>query len=231
MAEEMSASPRVMARHEQLETFCIRVLEKLGVPREEAEITAKTMVTANLRGVDTHGVLRLPLYAARLKTGAIAPSVNLTTEKETVATALLNGHDGIGQVISYRAMEMAIRKAAAAGVSYVAVRNSNHFGAAAFYPMMALGHDMIGLRSATPHPVLPRRAVSSGSSATTPGRSPCRLAGGPRSFWIWPTASWRPERSASPKKKASRSPRGGHLISMAYRPPIPTRRSRGTSWQ
>jgi len=145
MAQEMSASPRVMARHDQLETFCTRVLEKLRVPREEAEITAKTLVTANLRGVDTHGVLRLPLYAARLKTGAMAPSVNLTTEKETIATALLDGHDGIGQVISYRAMEMAIRKAAAAGVSYVAVRHSNHFGAAAYYPMMALEHDMIGL--------------------------------------------------------------------------------------
>jgi len=145
MAQETSASPRVTARHDQLETFCTRVLEKLGVPREEAEITAATLVWANLRGVDTHGVLRLPLYAARLKGGAMAPALNLTTEKETIATALLNGHDGIGQVISCRAMEMAIRKAAAAGVSYVAVRNSNHFGAAAYYAMMALDHDMIGL--------------------------------------------------------------------------------------
>ena len=127
------------------ETFCTQVLRKLGVPRDEAEITAKTMVTANLRGVDTHGVLRLPLYAARLKGGAMSPSVNLTTERETVATALLDGHDGIGQVISYRAMEIAIRKAREAGVSYVAVSHSNHFGAAAYYPMMALDHDMIGL--------------------------------------------------------------------------------------
>ena len=145
MGEEMSASPRVTARHDQLEVFCTRVLERLGVPREEAEITAVTLVMANLRGVDTHGVLRLPLYAARLKGGAMAPSLNLTTEKETVATALLDGHDGIGQVISYRAMEMAISKAREAGVSYVAVRNSNHFGAAAYYAMMALDHDMIGL--------------------------------------------------------------------------------------
>ncbi|MHB8772876.1 MAG: Ldh family oxidoreductase [Syntrophales bacterium] len=145
MAQEMSAGPRVTARHDQLETFCTRVLEKLGVPRGEAEITAKSLVVANLRGVDTHGVLRLPLYAARLKSGSMAASVNLTTEKETLATALLDGHDGIGQVISYRAMEVAIRKARAAGVSYVAVKNSNHFGAAAFYPMMALEHDMIGV--------------------------------------------------------------------------------------
>ena len=145
MVAEISASPKVMARHEPLEKFCIQVLEKLGVPEEEAVITANTLVTANLRGVDTHGILRLTLYAARLKGGAMAPAVNLTTEKETVATALLDGHDGIGQVISYRAMELAIRKAKEAGVSYVAVRRSNHFGTAAYYAMMALPQDMIGI--------------------------------------------------------------------------------------
>jgi len=145
MAMDSSASPKVMARHDQLMTFCTQVLQKLGVPHDEAEIPASTLLTANLRGVDTHGVLRLPLYAARLKGGAMSPSANLTTEKETVATALLDGHDGIGQVISHRAMEIAIRKAGEAGVSYVAVSHSNHFGAAAYYPMMALDHDMIGL--------------------------------------------------------------------------------------
>jgi len=145
MVKEASAGPWVMARHDQIETFCIRVLEKLRVPGEEAEIMARTLVTANLRGVDTHGVLRLPLYAAKLKGGALQPAVNLTTERETVATALLDGHDGIGQVISCRAMQTAVRKAGEAGVSYVAVRNSNHFGAAAYYSMMAPEHDMIGL--------------------------------------------------------------------------------------
>src|SRR5574340_1061257 len=127
MVEEATAAPKVIARHDQLETFCNQVLRKLGVPREEAEITAQTLVTSNLRGVDTHGVLRLPLYAARLKGGAMSPALNLTTEKETVATALLDGNNGIGQVVSYRAMEIAIRKAREAGVSYVAVRHSNHF--------------------------------------------------------------------------------------------------------
>jgi LDH2 family malate/lactate/ureidoglycolate dehydrogenase len=154
MVTETSAKQKVLARHDQLETFCLQVLQKLGVPREEAEITAKTLVTANLRGVDTHGVLRLPLYAARLKGGGLNPSLKLTTEKETIATALLNGHDGIGQVISYRAMQIAIRKAKAAGVSYVAVRNSNHFGAGAYYPMMALEHDMIGLTFSNASPRL-----------------------------------------------------------------------------
>jgi LDH2 family malate/lactate/ureidoglycolate dehydrogenase len=145
MAMDTPEGSKVMARHDRLMAFCTQVLQKLTVPREEAEITAGTLVTANLRGVDTHGVLRLPLYAARLKRGAMTPSATLTTEKETIATALLDGHNGIGQVISCRAMEIAIRKAGEAGVSYVAVKHSNHFGAAAFYPMMALDHDMIGL--------------------------------------------------------------------------------------
>lgn len=145
MATEPSAGGKVMARHDRLEAFGTEVLLKLGVPPDEARMTAGSLVTANLRGVDTHGVLRLPLYAARLKRGAMTPSATLTIEKETVATALLDGHNGIGQVISCRAMELAIRKAREAGVSYVAVRHSNHFGAAAYYPMMALEHDMIGL--------------------------------------------------------------------------------------
>jgi len=172
MVEQVSASPKVVARHDQLEVFSVQVLEKLGVPREEAEITAKTLVTANLRGVDTHGVLRLPLYAAKLKGGAIRPSVNLTTEKETVATALLDGHDGIGQVISCRAMQMAIRKAQAAGVSYVAVKHSNHFGAAAYYPMMALEYDMIGLTFSNASP----RLAPTGGEERLLGNNPWSIA-------------------------------------------------------
>jgi LDH2 family malate/lactate/ureidoglycolate dehydrogenase len=144
----------VVARHDLLETFCTKVLQRLGVPQEEAAITASTLVTSNLRGVDTHGVTRLPAYVAKLKGGALKPAVTLTTERETIATALLDGHDGIGQVISYRAMQMAIRKAKDAGVSYVAVTNSNHLGACAYYPMMALEHDMIGFTATNASPRL-----------------------------------------------------------------------------
>jgi LDH2 family malate/lactate/ureidoglycolate dehydrogenase len=154
VAKEISGSLKVTATHDRLEAFCIEVLQKLGVPREEAMITAGTLVTANLRGVDTHGVARLPAYVAKLKGGALRPTVTLTTEKETIATALLDGHDGIGQVVSYRAMQMAIRKAKAAGVSYVSVRNSNHLGACAYYPMMALEYDMIGFTATNASPRL-----------------------------------------------------------------------------
>src|SRR5574337_747777 len=172
VAEEASASLNVVARHDQLKTFCARVLRRLGVSQEEAEITASTLVAANLRGVDTHGVTRLPAYVRKLKGGALKPSVNLTTEKETVATALLNGHDGIGQVISYRAMQMAIRKAKQAGVSYVAVRNSNHLGACAYYPMMALEHDMIGFTATNASP----RLAPTGGAERLFGNNPWSIA-------------------------------------------------------
>jgi LDH2 family malate/lactate/ureidoglycolate dehydrogenase len=154
MVREKSEPPEVVVRHDALDTFCTKVLQRVGVPQEEAQITARTLVTANLRGVDTHGVSRLPFYLAKLKGGTLKPSVNLTTEKETIATALLDGHDGIGQVISHRAMQMAIRKAKEAGVSYVAVKNSNHLGACAYYSMMALDSDMIGFTATNASPRL-----------------------------------------------------------------------------
>jgi LDH2 family malate/lactate/ureidoglycolate dehydrogenase len=172
MAMDASAGSKVMARHDRLETFCTQVLQKLAVPRDEAEITAGSLVTANLRGVDTHGVLRLPLYAARLKRGAMTPSVTLTTEKETIATALLDGHNGIGQVVACRAMEIAIRKGREAGVSYVAVKHSNHFGAAAYYPMMALEHDMIGVAFTNASP----RLAPTGGAVKILGNNPFCVA-------------------------------------------------------
>jgi LDH2 family malate/lactate/ureidoglycolate dehydrogenase len=172
VSEEMSASLKVMARHDRLEAFCAEVLQKLGVPREEAAITARTLVTSNLRGVDTHGVIRLSAYAAKLEGGGLKPSLNLTTEKETIATALLDGQGGIGQVISYRAMEMAIRKAKQAGVSYVAVRNSNHLGACAYYSMMALDHDMIGFTATNASP----RLAPTGGVERLLGNNPWSIA-------------------------------------------------------
>jgi len=172
VADNRLANPTVIARHDRLEAFCVQALQRLGVPQEEAEITAKTLVTANLRGVDTHGVTRLPAYVAKLKGGALQPAVTLTTEKETVATALLDGHDGIGQVISWRAMQMAIRKAKTAGVAYVAVRRSNHLGACAYYPMMALDHDMIGCTATNASP----RLAPTGGVERVFGNNPFAIA-------------------------------------------------------
>ncbi len=102
-------------------------------------------VSSNLRGVDTHGVYRMLVYSAKLKGGFINPKPNLRIIKETPATALIDGGNNLGQVVGYRAMETAIQKAKAVGVSFVSVRNSNHFGTCAHFSMMALRNNMIGM--------------------------------------------------------------------------------------
>ncbi|MHB8908575.1 MAG: Ldh family oxidoreductase [Syntrophales bacterium] len=135
----------IIARHETLMTFCTDVFEKLGVPHEDALIAAGAIVGSNLRGVDTHGVIRMLVYSAKLKGGFVNPKPNLRPLRETKGTALIDGGNGFGQIVGYRAMEIAIKKAKDVGISCVSVRNSNHFGTCAHYSMMALPQDMIGL--------------------------------------------------------------------------------------
>ncbi len=172
MAEEAAGGARVMASPKGLKEFCTQLLQKLGVPHQEAEVTADTLVSANLRGVDTHGVMRMTYYTAKLRSGVIKPKVDLTPIRETIATALLDGHDGIGQVISHRAMQIAIRKAKEAGIAYVSVRNSNHLGACAYYSMMALPHDMIGFVFTNASP----RLAPTGGTERLFGNNPWSIA-------------------------------------------------------
>lgn len=135
----------ITAGPEVLQSFCGAVFEKLGLPPEDARIAADAIVGSNLRGIDTHGVIRMPVYCAKLKGGFINPRPDLHPLRERKGTALIDGANGFGQIVGYRAMELAIRKARDVGVSCVSVRNSNHFGTCAHYSMMALRQDMIGL--------------------------------------------------------------------------------------
>lgn len=144
MAEKNDTN-RLVAKPETLQNFSRLVFEKLGLPAEDAKIAADAIVACNLRGVDTHGVIRMPVYAAKLKGGFIKPKPDLKPLRETAGTALIDGGNGLGQVVGYRAMEVAIRKARETGVSFVSVRNSNHFGTCAHYSMMALSSNMIGI--------------------------------------------------------------------------------------
>lgn len=142
---ENNEKDKIIATAETLLIFCRAVFEKLGVPPEEARIAADAIVESNLRGVDTHGVIRMLVYSAKLKGGYVNPKPNLRPLRETKGTALIDGGNGFGQIVAYRAMEVAIHKAKNVGVSCVSVRNSNHFGTCAHYAMMALPHDMIGM--------------------------------------------------------------------------------------
>lgn len=134
--------PRVDA--ESLKSFCERVFRELGVPEDDARITADVLVAADLRGIDSHGVARLRRYADGLQSGMMVARPHVQVIAESPATAIVDAGAGLGQPVSYRAMEKAIHKALDVGAGFVAVRNSNHYGIAGFYAMMALAHDCIG---------------------------------------------------------------------------------------
>ena len=128
-----------------LHTFCTRVFEKLGVPPEDAALTSEVLLSADLRGVDSHGVARLPRYVNGLRDGVMKPSPELRIVHETPTTATLDAADGLGQPAGVRGMKLAIQKAKEMGTGFVAVRNSNHYGIAGYYALMALKHDLIGI--------------------------------------------------------------------------------------
>lgn len=128
-----------------LTDFCVRVFEKLDVPPEDARITAEVLVLADLRGIGSHGVARLRRYVDGLRTGIMLAHPQVKTITETPATALIDAGAGLGQPVSHRAMQKAIQKALDVGAGFVTVRNSNHYGIAGYYAMMALEHDCIGI--------------------------------------------------------------------------------------
>lgn len=129
---------------DDLRHFARGVFQRVGVPADEAAIIADTMVEADLRGVHSHGVMRLTVYPQRLRSGVVSPVTKLGVLNETPSLLHLDGGNGMGQVVSFRAMNLCIARAAASGAAVTAVRGSNHFGAAAYYVMMALPHGMIG---------------------------------------------------------------------------------------
>jgi LDH2 family malate/lactate/ureidoglycolate dehydrogenase len=130
---------------EALSAFCVRAFEKLGVTREDATITADVLVQANLRGIDSHGVARLARYVNGLRDGVMVARPDVTVVVETPTTVTLDAGAGLGQPVSHRAMERAITAAKEYGCGFATVRNSNHYGIAGYYAMMALEHDMIGI--------------------------------------------------------------------------------------
>lgn len=130
---------------ETLRNFMYDVFLKLGVPDEEACITADILIASDLRGIESHGIGRLKLYYDRIKQGVQFANTNFEIVRETPTTAVVDGHHGMGQVIGYKAMSLAIKKARQYGMGSVAVRNSTHFGIAGYYPLMAAKEDCIGL--------------------------------------------------------------------------------------
>ena len=135
--------PRIPAA--TLAAFIQRALEAAGLPPGDAEAVAGLMVEADLRGSDTHGVIRLPLYLRRIKAGGVKARPNIRVVQEKPSTALIDGDNGLGHLVMRFATQTAIEKAKRSGVAWVGARMSNHAGPAALYATMPLAHDMIGL--------------------------------------------------------------------------------------
>src|SRR5271155_5652069 len=143
MPPENTATTRVPAS--QLAAFIARGFVAAGLPETDAERLAGLMVEAGLRGSDTHGVIRLPLYVRRIRAGGINPRPNIRLVSDRPSAALVDGDNGMGHLVMRRAAEVAIEKAKATGIGWVGARMSNHAGPAALYVTMPLRHDMIGL--------------------------------------------------------------------------------------
>jgi len=128
-----------------LQSFVNDVFRSLGVPVADARICADVLVASDLRGIASHGIQRLKMHYEWIKNGIQFPVTTIRVVKETPTTARIDGGQGMGQVISYRAMELAIKKAKEYGTGAVSVGNSTHYGIAGYYPSMAVQEDLIGL--------------------------------------------------------------------------------------
>ena len=140
--------------YEKLKAFSKAVFLKIGCPEEEAELAATTLVSADLRGVDSHGVARLSGYVRLWDAQRINATPTIKTIHETPSTAVVDGDSGLGLVVGPKSMEIAIAKAEQAGTGWVSVRNSNHFGIAGQHAMMALEKDMIGISMTNASPLV-----------------------------------------------------------------------------
>ncbi|AKI98302.1 lactate dehydrogenase [Kosmotoga pacifica] len=136
-----------------LENFMVDVFKALGVPEDDAKICANVLITSDKRGIDSHGIGRLkPIYVERIRAGIQNPVTHFEVVRETPTTAVVDGHHGMGHVIGYRAMKLAINKAKEYGMGMVAVRNSTHYGIAGYYVLMAVEEGMIGITGTNARP-------------------------------------------------------------------------------
>lgn len=136
---------------EHLRDITSRIFVSAGMLPDEAEMVARSLVTSNLMGHDSHGVIRIQQYLGMIRDGQVKPGAEVKIVREAGCTAVLDGGGGFGQIVARKAMAMAIDKAQVNGMGAVAVRHSNHVGRLGEYPMMAAEQDMIGMAMVNNH--------------------------------------------------------------------------------
>lgn len=162
MTEEVYFRPDV------LETFVAEFLSRLGLPISDAELCARDLIQTNLWGIDSHGLLRLPVYVNRLINGAVNCNPDVKCLGGRGGFEVWDGDAGFGYVVAHRATERAIELARTQGIGSVAVRNSNHFGAAGLYVKQATEAGMVALAMTN---VIPNLVVPGGTKPVT-GNNP-----------------------------------------------------------
>jgi LDH2 family malate/lactate/ureidoglycolate dehydrogenase len=157
---------------EALRQFCVSLFVKLGVEEEAAGIIADGLLEADLRGVSSHGLLRLPIYVKRMELGLINNRAAPFIVSETGATAVMDGDHGMGQYVAFRAMDLAVSKAGKAGIGAVGVRNSTHFGVSARYALQAAEKGQIGIVLSNTTPLM----AATGGAKRLIGNNPLCIA-------------------------------------------------------
>jgi LDH2 family malate/lactate/ureidoglycolate dehydrogenase len=142
-----------------------------GVDAEAAQVTARHLIGADMRGVDTHGIVRLPLYISRIRRGLIAARAEPIVVRESATTAVMDAQNALGQWSANQAMNRAIEKARDHDLGAVTVRHSNHYGAAAEYSLLAAEQGMIGITTTNTAPLMPPK----GGAARRVGNNPLSI--------------------------------------------------------
>jgi L-2-hydroxycarboxylate dehydrogenase (NAD+) len=137
-----------------LTEFTLQVFSKIGCPKAQAQLATDVLLSADLRGIDSHGIARLSGYVRLWEAKRINANPFISIVHETPSTAVMDGDSGLGLVIAPKAMELAMEKASKVGTGWVAVKNSNHFGIAGYHAMMALSQDMIGMAMTNASPLV-----------------------------------------------------------------------------
>ncbi len=158
---------------EKLETFVCSLFEKAGMAQEDAKYSASCMVKTNLWGIDSHGVLRLPIYLQRLVGGVITAKPDIKAEEGiTGPMALIDGDAGLGYIVGREGIKLAIENAKKFGIGFVLAKNSNHYGAAALFTREAVKEGMIGISTTN---VIPNIGIKGNSKPST-GNNPIAMA-------------------------------------------------------
>ncbi len=141
----MDSEAYVRVERAALVRFCAQVFERLGLSAEDAHIAADVLVAADARGIPSHGVARLRRYVNGLQSGLMLPNAPVEVVMDTPSSRVVDAHGAMGQPVSARCMQAVIEKARTNGAAFGCVRDSNHFGIAGYYAMMALPEGMLGI--------------------------------------------------------------------------------------